>query len=61
MSIEASIEEIRAAVAQKFGKMVDTETGEGTLTIGHDRIELTDEDGRVLCVGAAKCAEVLES
>jgi hypothetical protein len=61
MSITEAIEVLQSAIRRKYGNQVDTEGGAASLTIAHDRVELTDADSSVEGWDTGECVEILES
>lgn len=45
---ENAIAHLQSVVGKRFGTDAHTETGAGTLTIAHDRVELTSVDHRIV-------------
>lgn len=59
MNIEKAIATLQAALRQKYGTDLYTETGAATISIAHDRVELTNPNGKVITARAATVARKL--
>jgi hypothetical protein len=60
MKLQEAIENLQAALANTYGAQVNTECGAATITIGHDRVELSDHDCLVVAEDADECCDLLQ-
>lgn len=58
MKITEAISVLQKAMTARYGSEFRTETGAGTITIAHDRVELTDPNNTVCADGAGVVQEL---
>lgn len=51
LSIEDALAVLQHAVRERYGDTFDTEAGAGTITIAHDRVEITNAGSKVVADG----------
>jgi len=61
MTVKQALDTLQTAIRERYGDGFDTETGAGTITIAHDRIEITNAQSRVSADEAAGVAAELEN
>jgi hypothetical protein len=55
----AAIQHLQKLLRKHFGQAATSDYGQTTLSIGADKIEITDEDNMIVARGPAKVATVL--
>jgi hypothetical protein len=59
--MERAITHLQTAVAKRFGRDFDTDTGRGTIYISHDGASLTNPDGTIVAQRTGSIARQLTS
>jgi hypothetical protein len=56
-----SLQTIQWALVAKYGHLVETECGRATLSIAHDRVELTNRNGRIIATDFGSVTAIIGS